>query len=104
MFAFQIKLPAKQKFADQNFLNYFQKSIDKRILLWYSITRTDRTRSALILFEIRRSTQVGRRGAPAKGVGRIFNRRESSNLSFSARKTDKFRLVGFSTKSTLAGG
>ena len=32
-----------------------------------------------------RSTQVGRRGAPAKGVGRV-NRRESSNLSFSARK------------------
>ena len=27
----------------------------------------------------------GRRGAPAKGVGRV-NRRESSNLSFSARK------------------
>ena len=26
----------------------------------------------------------GRRGAPAKGVGRV-NRRESSNLSFSAR-------------------
>ena len=93
MFAFQIKLPAKQKFADQNFLNYFQKSIDKRILLWYSITRTDRTRSALILFEIRRSTQVGRRGAPAKGVGRIFNRRESSNLSFSAKK--KSRVSGF---------
>ncbi len=34
---------------------------------------------------IRRSTQVGRRGAPAKGVGRV-NRRESSNLSFSAKK------------------
>ena len=28
----------------------------------------------------------GRRGAPAKGVGRD-NRRESSNLSFSAKKT-----------------
>ena len=25
-----------------------------------------------ILFDIRRSTQVGRRGAPAKGVGRIL--------------------------------
>ena len=41
-----------------------------------------------------RSTQVGRRGAPAKGVGRV-NRRESSNLSFSAKKFDKFRLVEF---------
>ena len=28
----------------------------------------------------------GRRGAPAKGVGRVY-RRESSNLSFSAKKT-----------------
>ena len=28
----------------------------------------------------------GRRGAPAKGVGRL-SRRESSNLSFSAKKT-----------------
>ena len=28
----------------------------------------------------------GRRGAPAKGVGRLY-RRESSNLSFSARKS-----------------
>ena len=33
--------------------------------------------------EIRRSTQVGRRGAPAKGVGRVY-RRGSSNLPFSA--------------------
>ena len=36
-----------------------------------------------------RSTQVGRRGAPAKGVGRV-NRRESSNLSFSANKKGTF--------------
>ena len=28
--------------------------------------------SVIIMFEIRRSTQVGRRGAPAKGVGRIL--------------------------------
>ena len=28
--------------------------------------------SVIIIFEIRRSTQVGRRGAPAKGVGRIL--------------------------------
>ena len=31
----------------------------------------------------------GRRGAPAKGVGRVY-RRESSNLSFSARKKHTF--------------
>ena len=31
----------------------------------------------------------GRRGAPAKGVGRL-NRRESSNLSFSAIKETEF--------------
>ena len=35
----------------------------------------------------------GRRGAPAKGVGRLY-RRESSNLSFSAKKKDH-RLVVF---------
>ncbi len=29
----------------------------------------------------------GRRGAPAKGVGRVY-RRESSNLSFSAKKQE----------------
>ena len=34
----------------------------------------------------------GRRGAPAKGVGRLY-RRESSNLSFSAKK--KSRASGF---------
>ena len=34
----------------------------------------------------------GRRGAPAKGVGRVY-RRESSNLSFSAKK--KSRASGF---------
>ena len=90
---FKSSSPLNKNLPPENFLNYFQKSIDKRILLWYSITRTDRTRSALILFEIRRSTQVGRRGAPAKGVGRIFNRRESSNLSFSAKK--KSRVSGF---------
>ena len=38
--------------------------------------------------QVWRSTQVGRRGAPAKGVGRD-NRRESSNLSFSAKKQDR---------------
>ena len=92
---FKSSSPLNKNLPTENFLNYFQKSIDKRILLWYSITRTDRTRSALILFEIRRSTQVGRRGAPAKGVGRIFNRRESSNLSFSARKTTGFNLSSF---------
>ena len=30
----------------------------------------------------------GRRGAPAKGVGRLY-RRESSNLSFSAKDTER---------------
>ena len=31
----------------------------------------------------------GRRGAPAKGVGRLY-RRESSNLSFSAKKDTRY--------------
>ena len=31
----------------------------------------------------------GRRGAPAKGVGRLY-RRESSNLSFSAKKGTRY--------------
>ena len=43
-------------------------------------------RGTNFIFFIRRSTQVGRRGAPAKGVGRAIIRRESSNLSFSAKK------------------
>ena len=43
--------------------------------------------------QIRRSTQVGRRGAPAKGVGRVY-RRESSNLSFSAKHKPQFRYKG----------
>ena len=47
----------------------------------------------------------GRRGAPAKGVGRLY-RRESSNLSFSARKKHTFvyqdKCVLFSTKSAFA--
>ena len=34
----------------------------------------------------------GRRGAPAKGVGRLY-RRESSNLSFSAKKDRQYRKV-----------
>ena len=34
----------------------------------------------------------GRRGAPAKGVGRL-PRRESSNLSFSAKKDRQYRKV-----------
>ena len=47
----------------------------------------------------------GRRGAPAKGVGRL-SRRESSNLSFSARKRLRigYNSESFSTKSTLSGG
>ena len=39
----------------------------------------------------------GRRGAPAKGVGRD-NRRESSNLSISARKKPSRKTWLFSTK------
>ena len=35
----------------------------------------------------------GRRGAPAKGVGRL-SRRESSNLSFSAKKKEHHRNRG----------
>ena len=54
------------------FLIIFKKTIDKPILLWYSITRTERTARTSYCFDIRRSTQVGRRGAPAKGVGRIL--------------------------------
>ena len=47
----------------------------------------------------------GRRGAPAKGVGRV-NRRESSNLSFSARKRLRigYNPESFSVKSTHTGG
>ena len=36
----------------------------------------------------------GRRGAPAKGVGRVY-RRESSNLSFSANEKDTIRCPFF---------
>ena len=36
----------------------------------------------------------GRRGAPAKGVGRLY-RRESSNLSFSANEKDTKRCPFF---------
>ena len=47
----------------------------------------------------------GRRGAPAKGVGRL-SRRESSNLSISARKRLRigYNPESFSTKSTFSGG
>ena len=43
----------------------------------------------------------GRRGAPAKGVGRLY-RRESSNLSFSAKKVLDFQgLFSFSREKSL---
>ncbi len=48
----------------------------------------------------------GRRGAPAKGVGRVY-RRESPNLSFSAIQVhnsnvvDLFHLIGFKQIDTI---
>ena len=45
------------------------------------------------------------RGVAQLVAHRIWDARAaSSNLVTPTRKTDKFRLVGFSTKSTLAGG
>ena len=60
---------------------------------------TNEMKLAIIIWQTRKrvvcSTEKysrGRRGAPAKGVGR-YSRRESSNLSFSAKK--KSRVSGF---------
>ena len=61
----------------------FKKTIDKPIKMGYN-TACEFMQPATRM-GIWRCTQVGRRGAPAKGVGR-YSRRESSNLSISARQ------------------
>ena len=55
-------------------------------ILW----QTTKRRSARACFKRLYTLEMysrGRRGAPAKGVGRLY-RRESSNLSFSAKNTE----------------
>ena len=59
---------------------FSQKEVDSTFFSVYN-KKADRGESPVQVK--RRSTQVGRRGAPAKGVGRD-NRREGSNPSFSA--------------------
>ena len=71
-------------------LIFFQKAIDKSMIFRYNIdmrvlqaaTRTSHTEMY----------SRGRRGAPAKGVGRL-SRRESSNLSISAIQVHNSNVV-----------
>ena len=50
-----------------------------------AITQITERRKPSIYIRNSEKYSRGRRGAPAKGVGRVY-RRESSNLSFSAKK------------------
>ena len=66
---------------------FFQKGIDKRTIIRYNVDM--RILQAAVRIEHTEMYSRGRRGAPAKGVGRD-NRRESSNLSISAKKEVTF--------------
>ena len=70
------------------FLEFFEKAIDKNPPIVYNILREFCKRPLTLSYTEMYSR--GRRGAPAKGVGRV-NRRESSNLSISAKKKDTDR-------------
>ena len=61
-----------------------KKGVDKRIKIVYNKRCCKRLQTAACN-EYTEKYSRGRRGAPAKGVGRL-SRRESSNLSFSAIK------------------
>ena len=60
-----------------------EKGIDKREIIVYNIEVASPMQPA-DCDEYTEKYSRGRRGAPAKGVGRLY-RRESSNLSFSAK-------------------
>ena len=67
-----------------------KKGVDKRIKIVYNKRCRKRLQTAAC-DEYTEKYSRGRRGAPAKGVGRL-PRRESSNLSFSANKKRNFCL------------
>ena len=69
-----------------------QKSIDKREKSVYNVMVADPMQPAEC-DEYTEKYSRGRRGAPAKGVGRLY-RRESSNLSFSAIQVHNSDVVG----------
>ena len=81
-----------------------QKGLDKRTKIVYN-KRCRKPLQTAACDEYTEKYSRGRRGAPAKGVGRL-SRRESSNLSFSARKRLRigYNSESFSTKSTFSGG
>ena len=68
-----------------------QKALDKAGKNVYNI-RNLRENAIGISQEYLEKYSRGRRGAPAKGVGRLY-RRESSNLSFSAKKSSRNRKI-----------
>ena len=90
---FQYQSHRKQKDTKKakSFLERCKKDIDKTEKMRYNITCEFQNDT----HEMEKYSR-GRRGAPAKGVGRD-NRRESSNLSFSAKKVLDFQgLFSFS--------
>ena len=80
-----------------------KKGVDKRIKIVYN-KRCRKSLQRPLANEYMEKYSRGRRGAPAKGVGRL-SRRESSNLSFSARKRLRigYNPESFSTKSAFVG-
>ena len=94
-----------EKHFCQNFLRTFCQNFLRNILpkLFEKKVLTNAARLCIIYFvadvcnrqsviEYTEKYSRGRRGAPAKGVGRVY-RRESSNLSFSAKKDRQYRKV-----------
>ena len=65
-----------------------KKRLDKRAKIVYN-KRCRKSLQTATCDEYTEKYSRGRRGAPAKGVGRL-SRRESSNLSFSANKNRTF--------------
>ena len=78
----QLKIMQKKGWQNPKSEKNFPKRLDKQAKTVYNIEVAGRMQTA-DRDEYTEKYSRGRRGAPAKGVGRLY-RRESSNLSFSA--------------------